>query len=81
MNLDELAPDIQRSLAQELVLGQYADEQDVLRHALCALAEQRETIAAVREGVADIEGGRFETLEDYEREFRRRHDIPDSPGT
>jgi predicted transcriptional regulator len=80
MNLDGLSPDIRHSLAQELALGQYADEQDVLRHALLALAEQRETIAGVREGLADIEAGRFESLEDYESDFRRRHNMPDSQG-
>ena len=80
MNLDGLAPDIRQSLAQELALGQYTDEQDVLRHALSALAEQRETIAGIRRGVADIEAGRYESLEDYEREFRRRHNLPGSHG-
>ena len=31
MNLDGLAPDVRQLLAQELSLGHYVDEQDVLR--------------------------------------------------
>ena len=71
MNLDGLAPDVRQSLAQELALGKYEDEQDVLRHALSALAEYRETVAGVRRGVADMEAGRFVTLDEHERELRR----------
>ena len=71
MNLDGLAPDVRQSLAQELAHGKYADEQDVLRQALSALAEYREAVAGVRRGVADVEAGRFVTLEEHERELRR----------
>jgi predicted transcriptional regulator len=78
MNLDGLAPDIRQSLAQELALGQYSDEQDVLRHALSALAEYREAVAGVRRGVADVEAGRYITLEEHERELRRG---PNSSGS
>ena len=68
----------QEMLAQELALGHYSDEQDVLRHALSVLAEQRETIAGVRRGLADIEAGRFESLEVHERNLRELYNLPDS---
>ena len=75
-----LAPDIRRLIASELASGVYADEQDVLRQALSILAERRETIAGVRRGLADVEAGRVQPLDDYEREFRRRHRLPEASG-
>ena len=80
MNFDGLAPDIRRMIADELALGRYVDEQDVLRQALSVLAEQRETIAGVRRGIADVAAGRVTPLDDYEREFRWRHNLPSDRG-
>lgn len=37
--------------------------------------KQQETLAAIREGLADIEAGRTTPLEDFDREFRQRHGI------
>jgi hypothetical protein len=37
--------------------------------------EQQETLAAIREGLADIEAGRTVSLEDFDSEFRQRHGI------
>ena len=79
-DLKRLAPDIRRLIASELASGVYADEQDVLRQALSILAERRETIAGVRRGLADVEAGRVQPLDDYEREFRRRHRLPEASG-
>jgi predicted transcriptional regulator len=70
MSIDGLAPDVRQSLAHELALGTYEDEQDVLRHALAALAEYREAVAGVERGLADFEAGRFVTLEEHEKELR-----------
>ena len=35
-----------------------------------------ETLAAIEEGLADIEAGRTQPFEDFDREFRARHGIP-----
>jgi predicted DNA-binding antitoxin AbrB/MazE fold protein len=35
-----------------------------------------ETLAAIQEGLADIEAGRTQPFEDFDREFRARHGIP-----
>lgn len=37
--------------------------------------QHQETLAAIREGLADIEAGRMTPLEDFDREFRQRHGI------
>lgn len=38
--------------------------------------EHEETVEAVREGMADIEAGRFQTLEDFDRGFRAKNGLP-----
>jgi predicted transcriptional regulator len=74
----DFAPDVQRLIAQELSLGSYSDEQDVLRHALVALAEQRETLAGIERGLADVAAGRVKSREEFEADFRARHKLPDA---
>jgi len=38
--------------------------------------DARETLAAIQEGLADIEAGRTQPFEDFDREFRTRHGMP-----
>jgi hypothetical protein len=38
--------------------------------------EMEESCAAIREGLADIEAGRVQSLEDFDREFRERNGLP-----
>jgi len=78
MTPSDLAPDVQRLIAKELSLGGYADEQDVLRHALTALADQRETIAGIERGLSDVAAGRLTSREEFEHNFRARHGLPDA---
>jgi hypothetical protein len=40
-------------------------------------AEYQASLAAVREGLADVEAGRTQPAEDFFREFDRRHGIED----
>ena len=40
--------------------------------------EREETLSAIREGLVDVEAGRTISLEDFDHEFRQRHDIKDS---
>lgn len=37
--------------------------------------EEQESLAAIREGLADIEAGRTKSIEDFDRDFRKRHGI------
>lgn len=39
--------------------------------------EEQVSLAAIREGLADIEAGRTKSLEDFDRDFRKRHGIKD----
>lgn len=47
--------------------------------ALALWREEQETLAAIREGLDDVAAGRTVSLEQFDRDFRRRHGIPDSP--
>lgn len=71
----QIAPDVLRLISHELALGGYIDEQDVLRQALVALAEQRDTVAGIERGLADAAAGRVVSRDDFERDFRARHGI------
>ena len=37
--------------------------------------EEQETLTAIREGLADIEAGRTMTIEEFDRDFRKRHGL------
>ena len=39
-------------------------------------AERADTLRAIRQGLADIEAGRVQPLEDFDLEFRRKHGLP-----
>lgn len=41
--------------------------------ALALWREQDETLNAIREGLADVDCGRTQSLEDFDRVFRARH--------
>jgi hypothetical protein len=45
--------------------------------ALALWRERQDSLAAIREGLADIEAGRFKTLEEFDRDFRQRHGLDD----
>ena len=53
-----LSPEIEELIRREMACRQYADENDLLRRALEAWVDQREVVAAVREGIEDAEAGR-----------------------
>jgi hypothetical protein len=43
--------------------------------ALAQWREQQETIAAIQEGLVDVEAGRTKSLDEFDRGFRERHGI------
>jgi predicted transcriptional regulator len=59
-----------------LAMGAFATEDDVLRAALEALERQQQDLAAIAEGVADMEAGRYRTFSEIDTEFRAKHRIP-----
>jgi Arc/MetJ-type ribon-helix-helix transcriptional regulator len=57
--------------------GRYASEDEVLRDALRALKWRDDEIAAIQEGLSDMEAGRVRPLREFDREFRERNKIPE----
>ena len=69
----QFPPDVEKLVREQMTAGGYASEDDVLRDALAALGqfahsredadeEFRLTVAAVKQGVADMEAGRMRPL-------------------
>jgi Arc/MetJ-type ribon-helix-helix transcriptional regulator len=77
MSSPELSPDTQRLIERELRLGGFSNEDEVVQAALQTLAERRSVITAIDEALDDMEAGRMQSREDFDREFRARNGIAD----
>jgi putative addiction module CopG family antidote len=53
----QFPPDVQQLVAEQLTLGGYQSEDDVLRDALRALSEEHQDLIAVREAIAEWKAG------------------------
>ena len=72
--------DVAQQVREFLATGQFADEDDVLRGALSALAQQTfdrqdSDLAAIRAGREDAEAGRYRPIEEVDLEIRRKYNI------
>jgi len=68
----QVPADVQQLISQEMQRGGYASTEEVLRKALQALSHQNEDIAAIAEGIADMESGRVVPLEEAETALREK---------
>jgi Arc/MetJ-type ribon-helix-helix transcriptional regulator len=77
----QFPPDVDRLIKQQMALGGYASEDEVLRHALAVLGqfayspeeideEYRQSLSAIRDGLADMEAGRMRPLREIIRDAR-----------
>ena len=71
--------DVDALLRQQIGTGYYDSEDDVLRKALQALCLQDQEVAAIQEGIDDMQAGRVRSFREFDREFRQRKGIPQSP--
>jgi putative addiction module CopG family antidote len=71
-----LTPELDRALKEKLASGRYGSVEEVLVAAFRALNDEEDTIAAVLEGNADFEAGRYRSLEESDAEFRKKYGIP-----
>jgi predicted transcriptional regulator len=55
-----------------LKTDRYDCVEDLLRDALQALKQRDEEVAAVQEGIDDMQSGRVRSLAEFDEEFRRR---------
>jgi putative addiction module CopG family antidote len=71
----QFPPDLDEAIRERMSSGRYSSEDDVLREALRALRWQDQEIAAIREGIEDMEAGRTKPLREFDRDFRKRNNI------
>ena len=72
----QLPPDLDRQVKHYLASGQYQSEEDVLRDALRALAEEQTVLDDIRQGLEDLDAWRGRSLEDIDADIRKKYDIP-----
>jgi putative addiction module CopG family antidote len=71
-----LTPELDRVLSEKLASGRYGSVEELLTAAFRALGEEEEAIAAIAEGNADFEAGRYRPLEEADADFRKKYGIP-----
>jgi putative addiction module CopG family antidote len=71
----QLPADLQKLVDEQLATGAYSSAEEVLRDALEALRWRRAEIAAIAEGIADMEAGRYRSLKEIDADLRRKYDF------
>jgi len=72
----QFPPDLGDKLKRLMATGRYSSEDDVLRAAMRALERFDTEVEAIQQGINDMEAGRMRPLEEFDREFRQRKDLP-----
>ena len=72
----QLPRDLDQQVKHYLASGHYQTEEDVLRDALRALADERAVLDDIRQGMKDLETGRGRSLEAIDADIRMKHNVP-----
>jgi putative addiction module CopG family antidote len=72
----QIPVDVEEQIQEQLATGGYSSQDDVLREALRALRWRNQEVAAIQEGIEDMEAGRVKPLREFDRDFRQRNNIP-----
>jgi Arc/MetJ-type ribon-helix-helix transcriptional regulator len=64
--------DVEQQIDELLASGSFSSADEVLRSAFAALAKRRADLEAIREGIADIEAGRYVTRDEFDAEMHDR---------
>jgi putative addiction module CopG family antidote len=73
--MTQLPPDLDQQIRHYVTTGQYQTEEDVLRDALRALADEQDVLDDIRQGFEDREAGRGRPLEDVDADLRKKNNI------
>jgi predicted transcriptional regulator len=71
-------PLLDQLVREEMASGEYDSEDDLLLTAMQSLCVHRETMDAIRKGLADIEAGRTRPAEDFFAEIHAKYEIPEN---
>ena len=75
----EIPSELQPFVQEQLQLGCFSDEQQVVTEALRLLrAERDESVDGIRAGLADAAAGRVQPLAETFADIRREFNLPDS---
>ena len=69
--------ELDRLVKRQLASGEYESEDEVLIAAMRSLEQQQQDLAAIREGIEDMEAGRVQSIRDFDRDFRETKGIPE----
>jgi putative addiction module CopG family antidote len=72
----DLSQDVWNKIQRQIAIGRYSSPEEVLRDALAALRFREEEVRAIQEGIDEMEGGRANPFEEFDRELRMRNGIP-----
>jgi putative addiction module CopG family antidote len=72
----QFPPELEELVKRQLASGEYDSEDAVLIAAMRSLEQQQVEIAAIREGIEDMEAGHVRPLRHVDREFRDKKGIP-----
>lgn len=71
----QLPPDLDQQVKHYLASGQYQTEEDVLRDAMRALADEQGVLDDIRQGVKDLAAGHGRPLEAVDADIRKKYSI------
>lgn len=69
----EFPPDLEQQLQEQMTLGHYDSETDLIRDALQALRTQNQDMAAIHAGLDDLDAIRVRSLSHIASGIRERH--------
>ena len=71
----QFAADVERLLREQMAVGHYSSEDDLLRDALGSLKSRNDDLASIRAGLDDMQAGRVRPLADAADEIGRKHGL------
>jgi putative addiction module CopG family antidote len=72
----DLFPDNWNEIGRQVAAGIFATPDDVVREALAALRDREREVAAIQEGIDNMETGRLRSFHEFDREIRQRNVLP-----
>ena len=72
----QLSPELEQQLQQWISAGRYDCEEDVVQNAFEALRRHDGEVAAIQEGIDDMEAGRYQSIDDADAKIRAEHNFP-----
>jgi Arc/MetJ-type ribon-helix-helix transcriptional regulator len=68
----QFPPDVDQLVKEQMASGRYTTEDELLREAMTALQRRNEEIAAIQEGIDDMNEGRHQPFDEVDQEIRQQ---------